>query len=948
MYHFHAWARKGIGAHITTPDDLGAGTAPAEARTRVSITVHTDGPPVDKAFQIAGPGDIIGIHPEMIVRTDPRPNASDFEPNYLAAIEFYDEDFPWRYAPAAPVGPNQSRLRPWLFLLVLTENEFVKTDRRVPLDSIRVTAPEALPPHTELHLWAHVHSNLGANTTGTPIDQILAGQLKASETDPDGLYSRLLCPRKLQPDTLYQAFLVPAFEAGRLAGLGLPVADISAQQPAWTDQTQEIELPTYYRWQFRTGANADFETLMRLIEPLPLSEMDPRIGVRDIDCSRPGYQKLGTTEEMPALEPPVLGLGGAVKSLNATPTPLSKPPEQQPFVKELKKLLALQVPEEDPEKDPIISVPFYGWHHAKTVSNPNPKLEPANNGWPNELNRDPRNRIAAGLGTQALQTHQEPLMQRAWAQLSLIPDLNKLVRKTRFALEVNRQLFTGVFQKMDAASPEKTLAITQPVATRLKADASTTIARKIQTAKVPEATFSSAFRRLLRPGGAVAQRMKTTAQPVPYKAVFNSLNPNFIFFVFVRDPFDSFSTSNLLNINQLPSRLPRITALQSNLSTTPTRAFIVNTQFIRPAATELSVGLEIAPDPVNPAPWLDAGAIKGSVLGAINPAVTFMNAYKAIVKTPGQSAPTDILPVMAHPDFPEPTYQYLAEISRDYIVPNLDLIPANKVVLMEPNFRFIHSFLVGLNHEMGREMLWREFPTDQRGTYFRQFWDPGGRRAPEGPDQSIYPYKDIRPITDWGPTADLNDHRLGRTFPTKPLVLLLRADLLKKYPSVIIYAQKAVRSGNKLVLVSDPNNINALKYPLFTGELPPDIRLGGFNLTPGMALGTETTQGFSDHEGWFFVFAEAPGDPRFGMDTEYSPPQGNKNGWDNLSWDNLPEDEVFVSSQVPPSPSSNGLGWPSDTASESWGRSSTDMAGILLQKPVMLAIHAKELLKGIV
>ena len=33
--------------------------------------------------------------------------------------------------------------------------------------------------------------------------------------------------------------------------------------------------------------------------------------------------------------------------------------------------------------------------------------------------------------------------------------------------------------------------------------------------------------------------------------------------------------------------------------------------------------------------------------------------------------------------------------------------------------------MVGLNHEFARKLLWREYPTDQRGSYFRQFWDPG-------------------------------------------------------------------------------------------------------------------------------------------------------------------------------------------------------------------------------
>ena len=38
--------------------------------------------------------------------------------------------------------------------------------------------------------------------------------------------------------------------------------------------------------------------------------------------------------------------------------------------------------------------------------------------------------------------------------------------------------------------------------------------------------------------------------------------------------------------------------------------------------------------------------------------------------------------------------------------------------------------MVGLNHEFARELLWREYPTDQRGSYFRQFWDVSGYQPP--------------------------------------------------------------------------------------------------------------------------------------------------------------------------------------------------------------------------
>ena len=58
--------------------------------------------------------------------------------------------------------------------------------------------------------------------------------------------SRLLCPRRLDPSTDYLACLVPAFELGRKAGLGLPIAarrretaetgvDLGAQSPSARD-----------------------------------------------------------------------------------------------------------------------------------------------------------------------------------------------------------------------------------------------------------------------------------------------------------------------------------------------------------------------------------------------------------------------------------------------------------------------------------------------------------------------------------------------------------------------------------------------------------------------------------------------------------------------------------------------------------------------------------------
>ena len=59
--------------------------------------------------------------------------------------------------------------------------------------------------------------------------------------------------------------------------------------------------------------------------------------------------------------------------------------------------------------------------------------------------------------------------------------------------------------------------------------------------------------------------------------------------------------------------------------------------------------------------------------------------------------------------------------------------------------------MVGLNHEMARELLWREYPTDQRGSYFRQFWDVSGYLPEAGENLATLAerLKDIPEIHTW-------------------------------------------------------------------------------------------------------------------------------------------------------------------------------------------------------
>ena len=80
-------------------------------------------------------------------------------------------------------------------------------------------------------------------------------------------------------------------------------------------------------------------------------------------------------------------------------------------------------------------------------------------------------------------------------------------------------------------------------------------------------------------------------------------------------------------------------------------------------------------------------------------------------------------------------------------------VPPNTVVPLETNSPFVEAVLVGFNTELGRELVWREFPTPLHATYSDRFWDPAWPRPP-----------DIPPIADWGDRLGaLGGSRAGST-----------------------------------------------------------------------------------------------------------------------------------------------------------------------------------------
>ena len=234
---------------------------------------------------------------------------------------------------------------------------------------------------------------------------------------PGAVISRLVCPRRLDPETRYTAFLVPAFETGRLAGLGSDTFTIDTAGPAWTADTHvPLALPVYFRFEFNTSDEGDFESLVRRLTPRVLGS---GVGQRPMDVSQPMHS-------IPSAGPP-LDLGGALQSI--TPAPVDwQDPDKSVFQTKVQALInqpaaANDDPAHPIPDDPVIAPPIYGrWHAAVDSVN---RLAA---GWVNDLNLDPRNRVPAGFGTEVVQTECTALMASAWQQVEGVLKANQLLR----------------------------------------------------------------------------------------------------------------------------------------------------------------------------------------------------------------------------------------------------------------------------------------------------------------------------------------------------------------------------------------------------------------------------------------------------------------------------------------------------------------------------------------
>ena len=173
----------------------------------------------------------------------------------------------------------------------------------------------------------------------------------------------------------------------------------------------------------------------------------------------------------------------------------------------------------------------------------------------------------------------------------------------------------------------------------------------------------------------------------------------------------------------------------------------------------------------------------------------------------------DKYPVMIHPDFLDPTFFYLRELSIDYVLPAAGSLAKNSISCFYSNQAFEEAFLLGMNTEMGRELMWREYPTDQRGSYFRKFWDQTELPKKEDLKKKYY---DIEDIDKWKGKLGQN-HKAGKS---PMLVFAIKGSLMQTYPDTDVYLQKIGAAGKPA---------NEVKRQEMSSWLTDDTYLVGFS-----------------------------------------------------------------------------------------------------------------------
>lgn len=697
-------------------------------------------------FHLMAPRDVAGLGAGTIRHVAPAPLSRDAETTKLVHVDFAAPDLPWRYAPVRASG---DRLAPWLVVLVGSTAEL-----RVDGGTVAVLKPSVLAAHdlADSPRWAHVQSDGHTRT------------------------SRLVSPRRLEPQTEYLAVVVPAFDA--------------AGAPAWGAGVQPAALPVLHWWRFWTAEEGDFETLAFAIMPrrvggLGRAPLAYRRGAVDVD----------------------LEVCGAITTLGIDPDGAPEAAARAALAAFVAESRALA----DPLGREVVSLPAYGRPWV---------ADPDGTAWTATLNADPRFRGTAGLGLWMGIEAQDQLVDAASRQLGGLRLAGHLVGQLALGLTAARSLWS----RRLPADPVRQVDLLSPLLRRLRTPAGTALGAITGAASPLEpALFSSASRRMLRRGAAWTRHGTFAGRA----ALIETAN---------RCPVRPRTPAGLPHVDAVADALglPPLDRLGGPVGDPPMvdREHRLDVGSFRAFLDPLLPRGELLPCA---AP--DLAAVAGVVGPAVDPHGPNPPALRRVQ---GRISGIDIrtlappeIPVGL--DFP--TWTLLRDRAKEWILPGIGTLEKHSVVAMQTNPTFIDAYLVGLNSQLHTELHWRNLPVDRRSTPLLMFWGhvnfATGRREAE-----IQPLATWTAGSDLGDLGH-QVLQPGDTTGARDLVLVFRTDLFRRYPHTMVYLVKTganvdadLKATPDFSFVPADRANRKFLGPIFQGALARDVVFFSFDVDP--------------------------------------------------------------------------------------------------------------------
>ncbi|WP_299690050.1 hypothetical protein [uncultured Tateyamaria sp.] len=895
--------RAEYGVQITSPDGDEGSAVPVSARFR-------------------GPGDVIGINDTEIARFEPVAGITDFEPDYFPFVEFRSPDLPWRFSLGNGWQSDTSQpienIAPWIVLIALTDDEFERLGRgTAPCNKVLVYNPATSLPDPEGR-WAdaHVQMNSAASETAAAA---------ALRSNPDSGFSRLICPRRLKPLTRYSLFIVPAYESGRKAGLGLdPLQQPSdPTDPAWSvaADSPPVTLPYYASSSFRTDEGLNLEALLEQLRSLDDREADALAAGDTFRIDVPGYFQTVFPATSPAAKQTALKPTGAEVGENPATDRLKAATAfalNQVIAGETQKsespeaatggtLEPAEAAVKEAEDYPLVGLPPYGFRYLKR-----PEITPAADRWAEEINLDPRFRLAAQLGAACVRDNQEELMASAWDQYAEMVEANRALQRLQTAEALVERT---VSRRFDAVAADVAVSLSEPFFpyARMGEESQTdalpgfeigqSVGAYLEARGAPQSYTSRDLRRI---GARVQTRTPETGRALRAPQIPGDQTPSA---AGTRRPGSALDVAEL----RLQKRNRRLAIDRLGAA-----GLLRNAAEVRPVARKTT---KIGVKPFASEPLKQILSDRLRALPRLKADFRITGRSEREVRAGGA--------IFRDPRLPVPLVDYLLKREPGAFMAGLRDMPDDTIAFFEENRAFVEAVLLGANHEVNQELRWRGFPTDMRGTVLPRFWNRGAPRHDPAQD-------DIGAITHWAAPLG-RQHSPINDNGNPSLVVLIKGAVVRKLDEPVLRIDISTKADTW-----EAGRVQRKFLPAFSGKLGTGLAYYGFDVSLDWLLHDSRLNRA------FFVILEPPGRLRFGLDVgsrstrQRAQRRSSLTNWDELSFSHLERDGAgYIQS-------GQELAKPQGATLDLWGsaRSSASIARSYWQKPIAAVVPIKGVFDG--